>query len=168
MDILNSRENRGLKQIDLLEKYGNTLISFTVNSPGINKDDKIYREIHNIGYESIVKVLDHVDILYSEKVELTTGDEAYLIVDYPAKDVKEIMIDIEENHELGRIFDIDVFDRNHKQIGRKDIGRESRLCLMCDNEARVCMREKAHTYEELIDYIGFMYKEYLNSRLISE
>jgi holo-ACP synthase CitX len=46
-------------------------------------------------------------------------------------------------------------------IGREDIGLEPRRCLLCAQPARVCMRARAHTQEELLAKIEEMVKSYL-------
>ena len=44
--ILNLREERELHQKNLLNKYNNTLISYSLNIPGKEKDNLIIREIY--------------------------------------------------------------------------------------------------------------------------
>lgn len=164
IDILESREARRDKQLKLINRYNNSLISFTLNIPGMIKDSEIYRNIHKEGIKAIIKTLDDqaINILYNEEIHKNTGSEGYIVVDMDAMDLKKVIVDIEENHPLGRIFDIDIFDFNHKQLSRKDLGSNPRRCLLCDNDATVCMRSKSHTYEELIQRIHDIWKEYEN------
>ena len=60
-----------------------------------------------------------------------------------------MVVELENNHELGRIFDVDVFDKNHNQISRSMLNLAPRKCLICEKAAS-CIRTRAHTYEELI------------------
>lgn len=162
INILNSREERGEKQREVLKEYPFTLISFTLNTPGIIKDNELYRRIHSDGLGKIIQLLNSegVKIKYNEVIVKNTGSEAFLSVDLDAKELKKLMISIETSHPLGRIFDIDIFDLNHNQISRWDIGLNPRKCLMCEKDAKVCMREKNHTYEELIKRIEEISIEY--------
>lgn len=162
IDILKSREIRRNKQIELIKKYGTSLISFTLNIPGMKKDKKTYRNIHKEGMRSILKVLKEDDylILYKEEIDKVTGREGYILVDIDPFKLKKIMVNIEENHSLGRIFDIDIFDLQHNQISRKDLGLDPRTCLLCKNEARTCIRLKSHSYKELINEIDRIWQEY--------
>lgn len=163
MEILNSREERARKQKELIDKYNNSLISFTLNIPGKEKNNVLYRRIHKIGMEIIKKELKekNKEVIYKVEVNKTTGSEAYIIVDMEAMDLKQFTIEIEEVHPLGRIFDIDVFDREGNQITRSSLNASSRKCLLCNKEVRLCMREKNHTYEELILRIKELAEKYL-------
>lgn len=166
MDILDSKERRAEKQSLLIDKYNKTLISFTLNIPGREKYNKIYRDIHIEGINIIKKRLntENIDVLYIEEKEYPTGREGYIVVDDKADKLKKISIDIEEGHPLGRIFDIDIFSRKNEQISRSDLGTRARRCLLCDNDARICMREKNHTYKELIENINKIWLEYIDKK----
>lgn len=160
--ILESREDRAQKQIDILDKYSFSLISFTLNIPGIIKDNDIYRRIHKQGMEEILNILEveKVDVKHLEEINKTTGSEGYISVDMNFIKLKKSMVDIENNHKLGRIFDIDVFDKDHNQMSRSDLGLESRRCLICEMDARVCMRNKSHSYNDLILKVEEISREY--------
>lgn len=104
-----------------------------------------------------------IRIKHKESCDKSTGPEGYISADIDPKELKRLMISLEKDHPLGRIFDIDVFDKDYNQIGRSNIGEEPRKCLMCNKDARICMREKNHSYEELIERIDEMSKEYFGS-----
>ena len=164
MEILQSREDRRTRQLDILKSYESSLISFTLNTPGIVKDNEMYREIHKEGLKAIINILDSkgISMIYQDEINKSTGSEGYIAVDFDAVKVKKILIELEESHPLGRIFDIDVFDKNHNQISRSDLNKGSRSCLLCNKNARICIREKNHTIEELYARIEDLWKEYKN------
>ena len=166
-EILESREDRAQKQVEILEEYQYSLISFTLNTPGIEKDNELYRKIHNEGFEQIERLIaiSKLEIKYKEYINKATGAEGYVSVDAEAELVKSIMITLEKEHPLGRIFDIDVFDKNHKQMSRTDLGLETRTCLLCNKDARICMREKNHSYEELIAIIEEVSRNYFSNKV---
>lgn len=162
MEILQSREDRRDRQIDLLEKYKASLVSFTLNTPGIIKDNDMYRDIHKEGMASIIGLLreNHIGILYKEAISKATGNEGYILVDFEATKVKVLLIGLEESHPLGRIFDMDVFDKDHKQISRTDLNLGPRKCLICSKPARTCIREASHTYEDLYSHVKLLWSEH--------
>ncbi|MDR7871101.1 MAG: citrate lyase holo-[acyl-carrier protein] synthase [Tissierellaceae bacterium] len=164
LEILQSREDRRDKQLDLLKEYKSSLISFTLNTPGVIKDNEMYREIHEEGIDAITKILkkNNIMIIYKEVINKHTGSEGYMAVDLEALELKKMLVELEESHSLGRIFDIDVFDKEHNQISRIDIGLNSRRCLLCNKDARVCAKEKDHTYEDLYNGIVTLWKDYKN------
>ncbi len=112
MEILESRELRAKKQIELLTRYPYTLISFTLNTPGPIKSSGLYTNIHKAGIQHLMKVLQDMDvnIVHMETIEKNTGREGFISVDLDPYQAKKIAAEIEDTHDLGRIFDIDVFD----------------------------------------------------------
>lgn len=163
MEILASRESRARKQEQLIKNYKTSLISFTLNIPGREKDNELYRAIHGEGLSYILQVLGErkIEVVYQEKEDKETGSEAFLLVDRKAYELKKITIEIEEDHPLGRIFDMDVFDKKGNQIGRSQVAAKPRTCLLCNKEVRLCMREKNHSYEELISKIEELGRKYI-------
>lgn len=168
--ILDSREARSDKQRELISKYNKSLISFTLNIPGKVKDSPNYRNIHREGMKAILNKLEEkaIPIIYKESFNKITGSEGYIVADLNPIDLKKITVEIEENHFLGRIFDIDVFDSYHNQISRSDLKTSPRKCLLCNNDARVCMRMKTHTYEELINKIYETWEKYKNKETLAK
>lgn len=162
MEILKSREDRANKQVEILKDYPYSLVSFTLNTPGIIKDNETYRGIHKIGITEILYSIERndYDVEYKEEILKDTGSEAYFSIDIDSRELKRTMVDIEAHHPLGRVFDIDVFDKNHNQMSRSDLKLESRKCLLCNKDARICMREKNHSYEELILKIEELNRSY--------
>ncbi len=145
--ILNAREERAQYQQELINRFHAVLLSFALNIPGIKKYPGRYRVVHDIAYNAILEQLQNhnEDIVYQERQFLRTGDVGYILVKGQAEKIKNLMIDIEENHPLGRIFDIDVFDHDHEQISRAGIGGQKRSCMICGKNVTVCRRLKRHT-----------------------
>jgi holo-ACP synthase len=78
-----------------------------------------------------------------------TGPEALLVVDAEAHALKEATTRLEDEHPLGRLWDIDVIDPLRGAISRKDLGQPSRRCLLCAEDAHACARSRAHSLDEL-------------------
>lgn len=158
--LLAARDERFRIQTNLrLANPEATLIVLTVVMPGKFKrtDETII-----IAREACMAIKSALadDIKYFECRDLPTGYETYILADIPREEAKLRMCGIEENHPLGRLFDIDVFDKDGTPMSRANSGRELRRCLLCDKEARVCMREHNHSYEELIAHIRKMISDY--------
>ncbi len=77
------------------------------------------------------------------------------------------MILIEDNHPLGRLLDIDVYDAEYNQISRSDLGHKPRACLICDDIAHYCIRSNKHSLAEVQNVIREMLIDYL-SKYISD
>lgn len=164
--ILDSREEKTRKQGELLSIYRTTLISYGVNSPGIYKNTQLYNDIFSVGYEKILDILRKNDIVidYARESREETGPEGYLAVDADASLVKKLMCEIENEHRLGRILDIDVFDKDFNQLSRTELGLEKRKCMICEHEARSCIRTRRHSYQELLEKIEEDWKDYLDCK----
>lgn len=94
-----------------------------------------------------------------------TGYEAFLLVDLPIEECKRRACDIEDTHPLGRLFDIDVIGSDAIPVSRRSLGLPARRCLVCGDDARVCMRTNKHSYDDLLDRISEMVNDYERKHL---
>ncbi|WP_297633039.1 citrate lyase holo-[acyl-carrier protein] synthase [uncultured Clostridium sp.] len=161
--ILDGKESRVLRQKEILTKYNQTLISFTLNIPGLYKISEEYKKVFNKGIREIKENLERKKLLisYEEVNERESGYEFFCIVLAPANDVKMLMIELESRLSIGRIFDIDVFDKEGRLLSRSDFSIKKRECLVCSNDAVVCSRSRAHSIEEVLEAIDKLVKEFI-------
>lgn len=177
-ELLASRDARHAMQQKLMAEHsGKTLVCLTVVMPGSVKRNqqsltvaraavKAMRKAYNISDD----LLPETELLTNElKIEtreclverdLNTGYEAYLITPLPLLEAKRVAVDIEDTHPLGRLFDIDVIDAQGIPVSRDRVGGQPRCCLVCDHEARYCMRMRWHTQEEIWARIKQMTDDY--------
>ena len=73
-----------------------------------------------------------------------------------------LAVELEDIDPIGRLYDMDVLDTDGKKISREDMGLPRRKCLLCENDAAVCARSRAHSLEALTDRTGFLL--YLTAR----
>jgi len=151
-ELLLSREKRSQKQVELIDNYSMTLISYTLNIPGAIKTNELLQRVHKKGLDVLHEVLEsnNISIIFEEVLKYKTGYEAYLLVNHSAIEIKKIISIIENEHALGRIFDIDVFGEKGKQISRELIGSHKRKCIICDEKTALCRRTNRHTIDEVI------------------
>lgn len=169
MDLLDSRENRVNRQNQLMAIHGGVLISMTLNIPGPVKDSPSYR---GALYEGMAQMKDKlydlggVTLNYEQVRLLKTGPEGFLCVESTVggsvKDlalaVKKAAIAVEEGSRLGRLFDIDVL-WEEGSVSRSAFGGEPRKCLLCDGDAKVCARSRAHKMDDLLAEIDRILEE---------
>ncbi|MGL6314211.1 citrate lyase holo-[acyl-carrier protein] synthase [Vibrio sp. WXL103] len=152
--VLNSREARAARQNEWLESYSLPIISFTINMVGDVKRNHISQQAFDQGCLAILETCQIHDFsLYKvQRFELDTGFELLVCVGVDsARSLKEVMVTIEDTHPLGRLFDIDVLDKQGRGISRETLGLARRKCLLCDAEAKVCARSRAHHLDQLKD-----------------
>lgn len=155
-EILDARENRAAKQKALLAQYGKPLICFTMNIPGPEKCNRDVKIGFFVGNRLLGDSLKGQKVLHREMHTPATGCEAYYVVDMPARELKQLAIEIEQTDPIGRLFDMDVLDAHGSKIDRQLLGAPRRKCLICDQDAVLCGRSRAHSVEELQDKTGFL------------
>ena len=159
--LLASRDHRVEMQQKLREKYPNlTLVCLTVIMPGNVKRNLLSLIVSQAAINALLNKLEG-DIVDVVTRDLETGYEAYLVTNLSRHATKLIACEIEDQHPLGRLFDIDIFDNDGMPIKRETIGFKPRRCLMCDNESRYCMRNRSHSPQELNAKIQEMIDAYV-------
>ena len=158
--VLQARDQRATLQKQLLAQYGLPLVSLTVVMPGSEKrnDLSLY-----IAQEAVKAIERQFTILTCEKRDLETGYEAIFVVSRDAMQLKHIAVDIEETHPLGRLFDIDIIDRDGTPISREDIGVEPRRCIVCGDLSAACVRSRKHSMQDVLQVIEKLVVNYKNN-----
>lgn len=151
-DMMDARDRRAERQRELLSAYaGQTLLSFTLNIPGPEKDSPLIRRGAALGRRLLDRGLLRLKVrpLYAETAENFTGPESFFVLPLPPLEVKRVAADIEEASPAGRLFDLDVLRPDGSKVDRREVGLPARRCLLCGAEAQVCARSRTHTVEEL-------------------
>lgn len=168
--LLDDREERYKKQIEMITVHNLPIISFTINTPGSEKNNEIIKNIFKSGLKKIEAVLwdNSIDII--DRYCSTDGFSGPVIMlsiaSNPIK-TKELMVDIENNHPLGRLLDIDVIDIQLNHISRCTLGFEARKCLICNESAKICSRSQRHDMVDVLKQfydICFSYLENQNKK----
>lgn len=146
-EMLSCRERRAACQQHFLSAYHCPVISYCLNIPGPVKTNPELLKVFEIGKDEIIALLHQTQIPVIDLVIFNdkTGDELIACVDGSAQTIKKRTTIIEESHPLGRLFDIDVIDVNGEKLSRDGY----RKCLLCDQQAQECARERRHTVEEM-------------------
>lgn len=154
-EILKAREQRARTQSELINIFRTTLISFTLNIPGSEKNNPSFTKVCAIGIDLLEEELKKQNIKIINKVvrNSAAGAEAFLNVAADAISVKRITVSIEEKNDLGRLFDLDVFTSSGELISRSQLALSERKCLLCGESAKVCGRSRKHSIEELLNKV---------------
>ncbi|MEH7416855.1 citrate lyase holo-[acyl-carrier protein] synthase [Neobacillus drentensis] len=161
--LLEAREFRAAHQKELIEKYRMPLVSFTVNMPGESKKTQDSSIIFREGCNALVKKLKETDcgLEYYDSKNPDTGFEGFFVVKTDERSLKALMLKIENEHPLGRLFDLDVIGVDGRPISRETLGNSKRECLLCEQDAHICARNRGHTVENLIEKIHSMVDSYI-------
>ncbi len=147
--MLAAREDRAFRQFSLNRRWKLPMVSFSMNIPGPVKDTPLIRRGFLFGLEELDRRLPGDKIRHRQVIEAVTGWEAVYVVDMDAAALKAITTGIEDGTELGRLFDMDVLDRNLNKLDREDYGGGSRNCIVCGAEGRGCSSRRTHSVPEL-------------------
>lgn len=161
--LLDSRDARHAMQMQLLaDNPQQTLVCTTVVMPGSVKRNRQSLTVAHAAVAAMRQAFGgsgqdtcKQDLQIMER-DLPTGYEAYLLTPLPLLEAKRVAVEIEDTHPLGRLFDIDIIDTHGMPVPRTEVGAPQRRCLVCQREARVCMRMRCHTQEEIWASINAM------------
>lgn len=146
-DILLCRERRVHIQSNYIKMYHCPVISFCMNIPGPIKTNSSIRNAFEIGKHALLSWLNTEHISIADYIEFHdhTGDELIMSVHCSPEKLKEKSLLIEESLPLGRLFDIDILDKNGIKLSRTYF----RKCIICGQIAHECSRARSHSIEEL-------------------
>lgn len=150
LDMLSAREMRVARQRAMLNS-GGTPVCLSMNIPGDTKVSTLIYAAFKEGERLILSTLKGAREV--TRVVEKTGLEAYFIVPKSPEDVKTALCDVEDNAPLGRLYDIDVFDKDGEKISREGLGRDMRTCFLCGQPAFLCARSRAHTVGQMREKI---------------
>jgi len=160
--MLAAREQRAARQADALARFDRPVVSMTVVMPGPVKNSWLSRRLLADALWEVDAASDTQGwrLLSREVLWRKTGPEALYVVDVNARILKTVMVQLEDDHPLGRLWDLDVIDPRQGGLSRQDLGLPARRCLVCERPAHVCSRSRAHPLEELLSTIGRIVHEH--------
>lgn len=149
MEMLEARESRAMEQQRLRREFCKPIIYFTMNIPGPVKDSPLIRRGFTYGRDTLNHRLPKSQILHSAAHCAVTGCEAMYVVDMDALSLKALCTAIEDETDLGRLFDMDVLDENGNKLDRDLVGGKSRNCIVCGAAGKGCASRRTHSVEQL-------------------
>jgi holo-ACP synthase / triphosphoribosyl-dephospho-CoA synthase len=155
-NLLQERENRASLQKQICLEYPYPLVVVKANMPGEDKRSLIATIVACEGYFALKECnIKHLHTPYSIE-----GLIFYLSIDFPIEALKRLCMDIEENHPLGRLMDIDVI-HSQAQVSRSDLNIHPRRCFLCVEDAHICVRQQTHAEEDIENFIMDTFKKYI-------
>ena len=159
--ILKAREER-FEHIKSISKNYQTIILLKANTPGKNKERYSSYFLVNV----FNQVIDNqFKVIYKTFKKGFDGPYyVYAIQSNQIKETKLALIDIETNHPLGRLVDLDLYDR-YELVSRNDFNLPLRSCMLCEKPAIICMREQTHSLDDLLLHIDVSIIEFLKKEI---
>jgi holo-ACP synthase len=150
--VLADREIKAETIQSLAAKYKAPIVGIRVNIPGPEKKTPWAFKLYRAAVESVEKMLDEKGIVHFS-VEMKAHYEylTLVVVRKEAPILKQYLVAIEEASDMGRVFDLDVYMADGTPLSRE--AGHYRKCYLCDEPAHVCARSRAHSFEELEQYL---------------
>ena len=169
-EILDAREQRVIHQRKLLERYGKSLICFTMNIAGPVKDSPLIRAGFSLGDRLLTAQLEGsgIEILHRETVFSVTGATGYYVADADPLTLKKRTCQVEDSAPVARLFDMDVLSADGGKFSREQLGLPTRKCLLCENDAHLCGRSRTHSVEDLQKETTRLLQEAVNEALVQK
>lgn len=157
-----ARDRRAERQSAALARFEKSLVSITVVMPGPVKDGSLPRRvmlaaIHELDALAIKKKWP---VLSRQLSWQDTGLEAIYVVDVEPELLKAAAVELEDQHALGRLWDLDVIAPGPRLLSRKQLDAPARRCLVCDRPAFECGRSRHHPISDLLVAIHRIASDY--------
>ena len=164
-DILAARDARVARQ-QAMQAAGGVLLSLTLVAPGAVKRSPLLDAIFAAALDAIRPLVDDA----RARIEAVddSGHHALYLLDGEARDWKTRMLALENRAPLSRLWDIDIIDRDGVAVSRRDLGLPPRRCLICDDDAKTCARERRHSIAALQADITRRYRLHQQAQSIAD
>ncbi|WP_432663891.1 citrate lyase holo-[acyl-carrier protein] synthase [Wukongibacter baidiensis] len=152
--ILMDREKRYYRILELIDEFDLPVLCGKINYPGNDKNTMESKK-------AFITLRDYLSLEFSEMSVLCEelyghdGSSILMVLREDPLKAKNMAVFIEERHLLGRIFDIDIYVKDGSSIGRENISKHPRGCIICNGDARICMKDQSHTIKDLLEKINW-------------
>jgi holo-ACP synthase len=121
--MLQQRDSRAARQRQALDCYRLPLISFSLVTPGAVKNSPYGSVLQSMrGARSRRSVSRWNGSASGKRIRALSGPEWMAAVCAPAKALKRQLVLLEQQHPLGRLWDIDVIDSDGRSLSRRELG----------------------------------------------
>lgn len=164
IDILKAREERINNLKNAMEKWGfdSSYVIIKSNYPGREKTNIFTIFLVNYFKKLIFERFKPENSLYFDSFD---GPYYITLLNMNGLEAKKLMVEIEEENEIGRLIDLDVYYKSLISISRKDLNRERRKCIVCNNDPIICSKLKKHDINEIKKVINDKTNGFLFSKI---
>ena len=149
--VLQVKEERAAVQAALRALYNATVVSVSVNMPGRKKygPDTMDLLYYAVSCLRGLFAAEAIGLCEERIIHAVAGPAALMAVRGDAETIKRLGMKVEQETAFGRLLDIDVFDKDGRQISRSSEGWDGRRCFVCEDQAITCMRAGRHSEQEV-------------------
>jgi len=166
--ILEARDRREAFRRELLGSGGVILIQIGVNIPGSTKNSAMIQEIFQEGVCQVEQIFGEILTGRYIHPDLPTGPEGFFTLKMDPLNAKNACIPLENNHILGRLWDIDIYKSTGVPVSRSELNLPPRRCYLCGESAHSCTRSSKHSLEDLLQHITQLFGSFKSGIINSE
>ena len=124
-EMLDVREQRVIRQKELLQQFGGPLISFTMNIAGPVKTSPLIQAGFVLSRQQLEAQLKSAGIAvrYREDRSTRAGCEMLYALTGDAEKAKQLCVELEDYLPIGRLLDLDVLDADGNKLSREEYGK---------------------------------------------
>lgn len=160
--MLKARDRREQERQSRLDT-GLSYVTLLMNVPGRKKSSLTIMEGFKAIYDYVYHMLrTHFTVVETQHRYYVTGPESFFVIKGHPRDLKVLMMSIENSHPLGRLVDLDVYDEGNVPMKRTDYGEAPRQCMVCDEAAKVCARNRSHSPNLILAIMECRITNYFN------
>lgn len=146
--VFQAKEERAAEQQRLICAFQAPLISMTLILPGGYAAYPQWQALFGRG-------CTRLDRTFPKALSRTRrlgqwGPEAFYVIDQDPMAIKDKTCQLEDEEPLGRLFDMDVIDRQGKPVSRTLLGKPFRTCLVCQLPAVECYVARNHSLDTVM------------------
>lgn len=166
-ELLVFRENQHQQLVEFQRDNPGVVVDYHLNIPGQKKHFPLGKMVFQEGLARFFALMNtyKVPVFKFEVSSHTGGFRALFCLEGSEFQIKQYLIRLEEQDQLARLFDFDVFSSANALISRSDLGRIPRPCLICDESAVVCRRESYHSPHEIFREVEKIMITWLDKRI---
>lgn len=156
-DMHAARERRAQRQRALLAEHGLSIVCFTMYIAGDARNSPC-AELAFL--EGLRRLKEGCSPVFEEIHSYATGCEGFLVADMEPEALKALAVDIEEQDALGRLFNMEVFDKEGLRQERDEA--HPRACLVCGGPVEACARSRTHDQNVIRQTVDNILREYVS------
>lgn len=151
-EMLEARDRRAVRQQALFASHRLPVLSVTLVTPGPVKVTETSRFVMEMAADELERLFRRTGwpVEAHLPVNEPTGLEALYAIDTEARVLKWAVAALEDDHPLGRLWDLDVLCPMQGGLSRTALGLAPRRCLVCGEPAHACARSRRHPLDELL------------------
>ena len=159
--VLEAREARWQFRQELTAQTGRPVISVTLCVPERFRTDQKFYTVFQGLCGKFAQLLESRGIPFTDEGELNGADGPVRFYSSPADAalLKELCVLGEETLPGGRMLDIDLMTADGTPVSRAAAGLPPRRCVVCQNEAALCVSRRLHSREEVERQVILLYEE---------